>query len=240
MPYDTLLTEFDEDTGVAVIQMNRPDALNALSEALMNDLTSALDRCDKEDKVGCVILTGSKKAFSGGADIKEIKDKTYPESYYEDFISRNWERTARLRKPIIAAVAGYAVGGGCELALMCDIILAADNAKFGQPEVRLGVMPGAGGTQRLTRAIGKSKTMELCLTGRLMDAGAARFTTHLTEQQIVAYPEELVQRPDTHPMTYLAGWMAQMHQPDEFITEAALVEGLLFIDRLAAHMCGEG
>ena len=173
MPYDTLLTEFDEDTGVAVIQMNRPDALNALSEALMNDLTSALDRCDKEDKVGCVILTGTKKAFSGGADINEIKDKTFPESYYEDFISRNWERTARLRKPIIAAVAGYAVGGGCELALMCDIILAADNAKFGQPEVRLGVMPGAGGTQRLTRAIGKSKTMELCLTGRLMDAGEA-------------------------------------------------------------------
>jgi len=173
MPYDTLLTEFDEDTGVAVIQMNRPEALNALSEAMMNDLTSALDRCDKEDKVGCVILTGTKKAFSGGADIKEIKDKTYPESYYEDFISRNWERTARLRKPIIAAVAGYAVGGGCELALMCDIILAADNAKFGQPEVRLGVMPGAGGTQRLTRAIGKSKTMELCLTGRLMDAAEA-------------------------------------------------------------------
>ena len=173
MPYDTLLTEFDEDTGVAVIQMNRPDALNALSEAMMNDLTSALDRCDQEDKVGCVVLTGSKKAFSGGADIKEIKDKTYPESYYEDFISRNWERTARLRKPIIAAVAGYAVGGGCELALMCDIIIAADNAKFGQPEVRLGVMPGAGGTQRLTRAIGKSKTMELCLTGRLMDAGEA-------------------------------------------------------------------
>ena len=173
MPYDTLLTEFDEDTGVAVIQMNRPDALNALSEAMMNDLTAALDRCDKEDKVGCVILTGGKKAFSGGADVKEIKDKTFPESYYEDFISRNWERAARLRKPIIAAVAGYAVGGGCELALMCDIILAADNAKFGQPEVRLGVMPGAGGTQRLARALGKSKAMELCLTGRLMDAAEA-------------------------------------------------------------------
>ena len=169
MPYDTLLTEFDEDTGVAVIQMNRPDALNALSEAMMNDLTAALDRCDKEDKVGCVILTGSKKAFSGGADVKEIKDKTFPESYYEDFISRNWERASRLRKPIIAAVAGYAVGGGCELALMCDIIIAADTARFGQPEV----MPGAGGTQRLTRALGKSKAMELCLTGRLMDAAEA-------------------------------------------------------------------
>ena len=163
MPYETLLTEFDEDTGVAVIQMNRPDALNALSEAMMNDLTSALDRCDQEDKVGCVILTGSKKAFSGGADIKEIKDKTFPESYYEDFISRNWERTARLRKPIIAAVSGYAVGGGCELALMCDIILAADNAKFGQPEIALGVIPGMGGTQRLIRAVGKSKAMEWVL-----------------------------------------------------------------------------
>ena len=180
MPYETLLTEFDEDTGVAVIQMNRPDALNALSEAMMNDLTSALDRCDQEDKVGCVILTGSKKAFSGGADIKEIKDKTFPESYYEDFISRNWERTARLRKPIIAAVSGYAVGGGCELALMCDIILAADNAKFGQPEIALGVIPGMGGTQRLIRAVGKSRAMELVLTGKMFSAqDAEKWGKHL-------------------------------------------------------------
>ncbi|CAN0593514.1 unnamed protein product, partial [Laminaria digitata] len=140
---------------------------------MMNELTDALDRFEADPDIGCIILTGGKKAFSGGADIKEIQEKTYPESYYEDFISRNWERAARARKPIVAAVSGYAIGGGCELALMCDIILAADTARFGQPEVRLGVMPGAGGTQRLARVIGKSKTMELCLTGRMMEAEEA-------------------------------------------------------------------
>ena len=160
MSYETLLTEFDEDTGVAVIQMNRPDALNALCEAMMNDLTSALDRFEADDKVGCVILTGSRKAFSGGADVKEIKDKTFPESYYEDFISRNWERTARMRKPIIAAVAGYAVGGGCELALMCDIIIAADNARFGQTGPRVGSFDGGFGASLLARNIGIKKAKE--------------------------------------------------------------------------------
>jgi len=173
MSYNTLLTEIDAEAGFAVITLNRAESLNALCEEMMNELTDALDRFENDPDIGCVVLTGSKKAFSGGADIKEIQEKTYPESYYEDFISRNWERAARARKPIIAAVSGYAIGGGCELALMCDIILAADTARFGQPEVRLGVMPGAGGTQRLARVIGKSKTMELCLTGRMMDAEEA-------------------------------------------------------------------
>lgn len=173
MAYKTLLTEVDEDAGVALITLNRPESLNALCEEMMNELSNALDRFEADEEIGCIILTGGKKAFSGGADIKEIQDKTFPESYYEDFISRNWERAARMRKPVIAAVSGYAIGGGCELALMCDIILAADTARFGQPEVRLGVIPGAGGTQRLARVIGKSKTMELCLTGRMMEAKEA-------------------------------------------------------------------
>ena len=173
MAYKTLITEVNAEEGYAVIQMNRPESLNALCEEMMSELTQALDRFEADDAILCVILTGSKRAFSGGADVKEIQAKTFPQSYYEDFITRNWERAARARKPIIAAVGGYAIGGGCELAMMCDIILAADNARFGQPEIRLGVMPGAGATQRLTRAIGKSKAMELCLTGRMMEADEA-------------------------------------------------------------------
>lgn len=173
MAYKTLITEVNTEDGYAVIQMNRAESLNALSEEMMSELTQALDRFESDDTILCLILTGSKRAFSGGADVKEIQNKTFPQSYYEDFITRNWERAARARKPIIAAVGGYAIGGGCELAMMCDIILAADNARFGQPEIRLGVMPGAGATQRLTRAIGKSKAMELCLTGRMMEADEA-------------------------------------------------------------------
>lgn len=173
MAYKTLITEVNTEDGYALIQMNRPESLNALCEEMMSELTQALDRFEADDAILCMILTGSKRAFSGGADVKEIQAKTFPQSYYEDFITRNWERAARARKPIIAAVGGYAIGGGCELAMMCDIILAADNARFGQPEIRLGVMPGAGATQRLTRAIGKSKAMELCLTGRMMEADEA-------------------------------------------------------------------
>ena len=173
MAYKTLITEVNAEEGYAVIQMNRPESLNALCEEMMSELTQALDRFEADDTILCVILTGTKRAFSGGADVKEIQGKTFPQSYYEDFITRNWERAARARKPIIAAVGGYAIGGGCELAMMCDIILAADNARFGQPEIRLGVMPGAGATQRLTRAVGKSKAMELCLTGRMMEAEEA-------------------------------------------------------------------
>lgn len=172
MTYDTLLVDKDED-GVALVTLNRPDAMNAFNQQLMDELTEALDRLDKDDEVGCVVLTGSRKAFAAGADIKEMREKSFPGTYYEDFITANWERAARMRKPIIAAVSGYALGGGCELALMCDFILAAENAKFGQPEITIGVSPGAGGTQRLARFIGKSKAMEMCLTGRMMDAEEA-------------------------------------------------------------------
>ncbi|MCR9223492.1 MAG: enoyl-CoA hydratase [Hyphomonas sp.] len=171
MAYETLLTEVDG--AVAVITLNRPDALNAFNNQLMDELTAALDRFDEDREIGCIVITGSKKAFAAGADIKEMRDQSYMDAYYSDFITRNWERAARMRKPVIAAVNGYALGGGCELAMMCDFILAGEKAKFGQPEITIGVSPGAGGTQRLTRFAGKSKAMEMCLTGRMMDAEEA-------------------------------------------------------------------
>jgi enoyl-CoA hydratase len=170
-PYACLRVE--RDGAVGLIRLHRPEALNALSDALMNELAAALAAFEADEGVGCVVLTGSDKAFAAGADIKEMAGKTYAEAYRQDFITRNWEAAAHCRKPVIAAVAGYALGGGCELAMMCDFILAADNARFGQPEINLGVVPGAGGTQRLTRFVGKSKAMEMVLTGRMIDAAEA-------------------------------------------------------------------
>jgi enoyl-CoA hydratase len=157
---------------VGLIRLNRPQALNALSAALIEDLNTALAGFEADSAIGAIVLTGSEKAFAAGADIKEMQDKSFADAFLEDFISR-WENVTRTRKPIIAAVAGFALGGGCELAMMCDFIIAADTAKFGQPEIKLGVIPGAGGTQRLTRFVGKSKAMEMVLTGRMMDAAEA-------------------------------------------------------------------
>jgi enoyl-CoA hydratase len=157
---------------VGLIRLNRPQALNALNSALMGELKQALDAFEADDKVGCVVITGSEKAFAAGADIKEMAEKTFTEAFLGDFAA-TWDRAATLRKPVIAAVAGFALGGGCELALQCDLIIAADNAKFGQPEIKLGIIPGIGGTQRLTRAIGKAKAMDLILTGRMMEAEEA-------------------------------------------------------------------
>lgn len=171
MIFDNILLE--KNAGIAIIRLNRPKALNALCQALMDDLTVALDDCEQDAGVRVIILTGSEKAFAAGADIKEMAPKNFMDVYREDFITKNWERVARCRKPVIAAVAGYALGGGCELAMMCDFIIAADNAKFSQPEITIGTIPGAGGTQRLTRLVGKSKAMELCLTGRMMEAEEA-------------------------------------------------------------------
>ena len=171
MAYQTILVE--KKGAVGVITLNRPDALNALNKQLMDEMTAALDAYEADEHVHCMVITGSEKAFAAGADIKEMQPKSYMDVFKEDFITANWERPTRCRKPVIAAVAGYALGGGCELAMMCDFIICADNAKFGQPEIKLGVMPGAGGTQRLTRFVGKSKAMEMCLTGRLMDAEEA-------------------------------------------------------------------
>ena len=171
MAYHTIETETEDE--VRTITLNRPDALNALNTQLMDELTDALVKADADRGVSVIIITGSEKAFAAGADIKEMADKTAMDAYTEDFITANWEQATRTRKPIIAAVAGYALGGGCELAMMCDYILAADTAKFGQPEITIGAIPGAGGTQRLTRSIGKSKAMEMCLTGRMMGAEEA-------------------------------------------------------------------
>ena len=171
MAYSTILVETRGRTGL--IQLNRPEALNALSSGMMMELGQALRAFEDDDDVGAMVITGNEKAFAAGADIKEMKDKDYMEVYRQDFITDNWETVTECRKPVIAAVAGYALGGGCELAMMCDFIIAADNARFGQPEINLGIIPGAGGSQRLTRAVGKSKAMDLCLTGRMMDAEEA-------------------------------------------------------------------
>ena len=165
--YDNIIAEVHGKVGL--IRLNRPQALNALNSFLIEELNHALTVFEEDSAIGCTVLTGSEKAFAAGADIKQMATRTFMDVYLEDFISR-WDYLARTRKPVIAAVAGFALGGGCEIAMMCDFIIAADTAKFGQPEIKLGVMPGSGGTQRLTRFIGKSKAMDMCLTGRMMDA----------------------------------------------------------------------
>ena len=171
MPYDNILTETRGRVGF--ITLNRPQALNALNDALMDELGDALAQFDADDAIGCIVVTGSEKAFAAGADIGAMKDWGYMDVYKGNYVTRNWERMKAIRKPVIAAVAGYALGGGCELAMMCDFIIADDSAKFGQPEIKLGIIPGAGGTQRLPRAVGKAKAMDLALTGRMMDAAEA-------------------------------------------------------------------
>ncbi len=165
MAYENILAETRGKVGI--ITLNRPQALNALCAALVREVNEALDGFEADANIHAIVITGSQKAFAAGADIKEMQSRTYPDTYFNDFIAP-WDRVSQRKKPIIAAVAGFALGGGCELAMMCDFIIAADNAQFGQPEIKLGVMPGAGGTQRLTRAIGKAKAMDLCLTGRMM------------------------------------------------------------------------
>lgn len=171
MGYENILTEKKDSVGI--ITLNRPKALNALCAALIDELGRALDDMEADDAIGAIVVTGSEKAFAAGADIKEMAGKDYMDVYLQDFITNGWERITTCRKPVIAAVAGYALGGGCEVAMMCDFIIAGENAKFGQPEITIGTIPGAGGTQRLTRFVGKSKAMEMCLTGRLMDAAEA-------------------------------------------------------------------
>ncbi len=170
MSYQNILTETKGRVGI--IRLNRPQQLNALNMALKAELSQAIDAYEADDAIGCMLITGNEKAFAAGADIKEMADKTFIEAYLGNFAG-NWDRAAKTRKPIVAAVAGFALGGGCELAMQCDIIIAADNAKFGQPEIKLGVIPGIGGTQRLTRAVGKAKAMDMILTGRMMDAAEA-------------------------------------------------------------------
>ena len=171
MEYKYIITETREKVGLIVL--NRPEVLNALSSGVMDELGAALDEYESDATIGAIVITGSEKSFAAGADISQMKDNSFADAFMGNFISRNWERVTECRKPVIAAVAGFALGGGCELAMMCDFIIAGDNAKFGQPEINLGIIPGAGGSQRLTRAVGKSKAMDMCLTGRMMDAEEA-------------------------------------------------------------------
>jgi enoyl-CoA hydratase len=170
MSTETIIVETRDKVGL--IRLNRPQALNALNRALMRELAAAVDGFEADSKIACIVITGSEKAFAAGADIKEMTDKEFVDVFLDDFAAK-WHRVAQARKPVIAAVAGFALGGGCELAMQCDLIIAADNAKFGQPEIKLGIIPGIGGTQRLTHAVGKAKAMDMILTGRMMDAAEA-------------------------------------------------------------------
>lgn len=171
MAYQNIVSETRDRVGL--ITLNRPKALNALNDALVDELGEALRGFDADEDIGAIVITGSEKAFAAGADIGAMANYSYMDAYLGNYISRNWEIVTTIRKPVIAAVAGFALGGGCELAMMCDIIIAADTARFGQPEIKLGVMPGAGGTQRLPRAVSKAKAMDMCLTARMMDAAEA-------------------------------------------------------------------
>ena len=175
MSYETILVsrQGPDNRQVGIITLNRPKQLNALNDQLMDELGAALTAFDADEHIGCIILTGSEKAFAAGADISAMAELDFANAYGKDFITRNWEQIRQVRKPVIAAVSGFALGGGCELAMMCDFIIAADNARFGQPEIKLGILPGAGGTQRLPRAVGKAKAMDMALTGRMMDASEA-------------------------------------------------------------------
>ena len=174
MAYDTLIVEIEDYT--ALIRLNRPEALNALNAKLMQELAQAISAADRNDKVRCIVLTGSEKAFAAGADVKEMAEKSFTDVFFDDLFAPEADLIARTRKPLIAAVSGYCLGGGCELAMMCDFIIASDTAKFGQPEINLGIVAGMGGTQRLTRAVGKAKAMDMNLTGRFMDAAEAERT----------------------------------------------------------------
>jgi len=234
MAYETIIV--DHENGVGSITLNRPDALNALNSQLIDELGHALDNFEADDTIGCIVLLGSNKAFAAGADIKEMQPKTYMDVYKEDFITRNWERVTQCRKPVIAGVAGYALGGGCELAMMCDTIVAADNAKFGQPEINLGVMPGVGGTQRLTRFIGKAKAMDMCLTGRMMDAEEAERSGLVTKVVPLDELKDEVMR--------MATKIAEQSHPIVMMTkesinrayEMTLTEGVRFERRLFHSM----
>jgi enoyl-CoA hydratase len=234
MAYESIIVE--TDAAVGIIRLNRPDALNALNAQLMDEMTIALDAMEADDAIGAIVITGSDKAFAAGADIKEMQSKSFIDVYMEDFITGNWERATRCRKPIVAAVAGYALGGGCELAMMCDFILAADNAKFGQPEINLGVIPGAGGTQRLTRAVGKAKAMEMILTARMMGAEEAERAGLVSR---VLPLDDLMEE-----AVKVAGRMAELSRPAVMMAkesvnkayEMTLREGVMFERRLF-HSC---
>ncbi len=230
MAYDNIVVE--TQGAVGLIRLNRPKALNALCDALVREMGEALDAFEKDEAIGAVVITGSEKAFAAGADIKEMAGRTYMDVYMSDFITDGWERVTTCRKPIVAAVAGFALGGGCELAMMCDTVIAAETAKFGQPEITLGVIPGAGGTQRLTRFVGKAKAMDMVLTGRMMDAAEAE-RSGLVSRVVPA--EKLLEE-----ALAVAARMASMSRPSVMIAkdavnrayETTLAEGVRFERRV--------
>jgi enoyl-CoA hydratase len=221
---------------VGLLTLNRPKALNALNDQLMDQLGAGLLAFEANDDIGCIVITGSEKAFAAGADIGAMKDWSYMDVYKTEYITRNWETIRRIRKPVIAAVAGYALGGGCELAMMCDFILAADTAKFGQPEIKLGVIPGSGGTQRLPRAVGKSKAMEMVLTGRMMDAVEAERAGLVS--RIVAADRLLDDAIETATVIAAMSLPAAMMAKESVnrAYESSLSEGVLF-ERRVFHSC---
>lgn len=230
MTYENVIV--DRKGAAGLVTLNRPQALNALSSALIRDLGAALDELEADAAIGAVVITGSEKAFAAGADIKEMAGKSYMDAYLADFITNGWERITTCRKPIVAAVAGYALGGGCEIAMMCDTVIAADSAKFGQPEITIGTIPGSGGTQRLTRAVGKAKAMDMCLTGRMMDAAEAE-RSGLVSRVVPA--AQLIEE-----ALKLAGKIAEMSRPIAMMAkeavnrafETTLAEGIRFERRL--------
>jgi enoyl-CoA hydratase len=235
MAYETILIE--TRGAVGLMTLNRPQALNALNGQIVHELNAALDAFEADPAIHCMVITGSDKAFAAGADIKEMQAKSYPATYVDDFITA-WDRVGNRRKPLIAAVAGFALGGGCELAMMCDFIIAADTARFGQPEIKLGVMPGAGGTQRLTRAVGKAKAMDLCLTGRMMDA---------VEAERAGLVARVVPAADLLAVAMTAAeQIAALSQPAVMMTkesvnrafETTLAEGIRFERRVFQAMFG--
>jgi len=229
MSYENILVETRGRVGL--IRLNRPQALNALNRALLRELGEAVDAFDADDNIGCMVITGSDKAFAAGADIKEMADKTFIEAFLGNLVA-TWDRVAHVRKPVIAAVAGFALGGGCELALECDVIIAADNAKFGQPEIKLGIIPGIGGTQRLPRAVGKSKAMDLILTGRMMDAQEAERSGLVA--RIVPLPsllEEALKVAETIASMSLPSVLAAKEAVNRAY-EMSLAEGVRFERRL--------
>jgi enoyl-CoA hydratase len=230
LSYENLLVTTHDRVGL--VTLNRPKALNALNDALMDELGAALRAFDADDGIGAIVITGSEKAFAAGADIGAMKDWSYMDVFKSDYITRNWEELRRIRKPVIAAVAGYALGGGCELVMMCDIVIAADSARFGQPEIKLGIIPGAGGTQRLPRAVGKAKAMDLVLTARLMDAQEAE-RAGLVSRVVPAaslLEEALAAAKAIAEFSLPAARMAK--EAVQRAYEAPLAEGLLFERRL--------
>jgi enoyl-CoA hydratase len=229
MSYQNILVETKGRVGI--IKLNRPQALNALNVALKAELSQAIDAFEADDGIGCLLITGNDKAFAAGADIKEMADMSFIDAYLGNFAG-TWDRAAKARKPIVAAVAGFALGGGCELAMHCDLIIAADNAKFGQPEIKLGVIPGIGGTQRLTRAVGKAKAMEMILTGRMMDATEAE-TSGLVARVVplANLMEEAMKVADTIASMSLPSLMAAKEAVNRAF-EIQLAEGVLFERRL--------